>query len=805
MATQVGNVIFQISADLRQVQGQLGTLQRSFDNSFAGMTRGVKRFVTNFATTLGAGLGIAALVGFLKQTVSVIGGLNDLADQTGISAKTLSGLRVEILDAGSSVEQFSKGILYAQKSLGDMDGEGKRAAEALAAIGINAQEMVNASPDEFLQRVADGLAKIPNQAERAALAYRIFGRSGAELSNMLARIAPRIKELIESGLNEDTIKAMDEIATSFDRWKNAAMNAVAPGIAESFRVLSIVLESIKETLDEITFSSDKGFFGTLGQVLKVNIANAYELWAVLLRISKLSFKVSDFVSFGAFKSEIAALDQMIEKAQARAASIRGDYAGGVAGANIGGAQKVLPGKFQNLLKGEEKKESADALQKYIEKLKQEAQQLEINRAQETLTADKAAEVARAYELLALKAEYASSKKPVPPELEELAENARRTLQELGFSIVDLDKLSLSSLIEKIDELRSGVVKAKLDAEQLVKALEDADQAFLLPGERPEDFSLEGLGVGLQRNLGQMPAESLSSYVEQLKQWKQMVRDFEIDAMDTSTSEGARAQRLARVEEDFRRTAENIDRMGRELGMSQEDIAAAVEAAWKASLADINKETDELTKFQERAFERMYDAMSDLVKDALKGQIKSWEDLGNRIKDVLDDIVSEFLAMQLKIAILGPQYGQSGGQLGGLFGGILSILGGFMGLGSGSVGPAEVPGWMHGPGVTFGPGGGFSPVPLARQHGGPVDSGMPYIVGEKGPELFVPKAAGAILPTHETMRARDDWLSGQTHMKRTEENFSFNFYGVQDMDSFKRSRPQLMADLGRAVQRAKDYL
>jgi TP901 family phage tail tape measure protein len=34
---------------------------------------------------------------------------------------------------------------------------------------------------------------------------------------------------------------------------------------------------------------------------------------------------------------------------------------------------------------------------------------------------------------------------------------------------------------------------------------------------------------------------------------------------------------------------------------------------------------------------------------------------------------------------------------------------------------------------------------ARENGGPVNSGRPYLVGEKGPEIFVPKNAGGIIP------------------------------------------------------------
>ncbi len=37
---------------------------------------------------------------------------------------------------------------------------------------------------------------------------------------------------------------------------------------------------------------------------------------------------------------------------------------------------------------------------------------------------------------------------------------------------------------------------------------------------------------------------------------------------------------------------------------------------------------------------------------------------------------------------------------------------------------------------------------ARENGGPVNSGQPYLVGEKGPELFVPKNSGGIVPNNK---------------------------------------------------------
>ena len=43
--------------------------------------------------------------------------------------------------------------------------------------------------------------------------------------------------------------------------------------------------------------------------------------------------------------------------------------------------------------------------------------------------------------------------------------------------------------------------------------------------------------------------------------------------------------------------------------------------------------------------------------------------------------------------------------------------------------------------------GAPPIPV-RAMGGPVSSGSPYVVGEKGPELFVPHASGTIVPNHK---------------------------------------------------------
>jgi len=45
----------------------------------------------------------------------------------------------------------------------------------------------------------------------------------------------------------------------------------------------------------------------------------------------------------------------------------------------------------------------------------------------------------------------------------------------------------------------------------------------------------------------------------------------------------------------------------------------------------------------------------------------------------------------------------------------------------------------------------APKPAARASGGPIASGVPYIVGERGPELVIPSLPGYVLPSYLSQR------------------------------------------------------
>jgi phage-related minor tail protein len=77
---------------------------------------------------------------------------------------------------------------------------------------------------------------------------------------------------------------------------------------------------------------------------------------------------------------------------------------------------------------------------------------------------------------------------------------------------------------------------------------------------------------------------------------------------------------------------------------------------------------------------------------------------------------------------------------------------------------------------------------ARANGGPVTAGGAYLVGERGPELFVPNSSGSI-----------------TNPSGMPVTINIHMPSGSNLNDVKRSSAQVSAALARAVQRGSSYL
>ena len=147
-------------------------------------------------------------------------------------------------------------------------------------------------------------------------------------------------------------------------------------------------------------------------------------------------------------------------------------------------------------------------------------------------------------------------------------------------------------------------------------------------------------------------------------------------------------------------AEIQKRLDKGMGLMEIDVEAIKNA--KITNRELTKQVD-LAEQVDDAFKSLSETVNNDIKEGIKGLIKGTSTLG----DLLNNVADRFLDVALNQALFGSILGSKGDKGGGLLGAIGLFAN-----------------------------GGRPPV------------GKPSIVGEKGPELFVPRSSGTIVPNNK---------------------------------------------------------
>jgi hypothetical protein len=172
-----------------------------------GMFSGVGDGLSNAFSSGGASLaGIApqlavmgtvatATVAAVARLTSALGAVGaevertqQLASRLGVSFQEYETLKVAASNAGVEVESLAGAQTKFLKAVSEARGGAKEQAAAFAAIGISQREIETTNPNELLEQAAKKLNAIEDPATRAALAMKLFGKSGNDVLPALAAI-----------------------------------------------------------------------------------------------------------------------------------------------------------------------------------------------------------------------------------------------------------------------------------------------------------------------------------------------------------------------------------------------------------------------------------------------------------------------------------------------------------------------------------------------------------------------------------------------------------------------------------------
>ena len=233
MATEIP---VKVTADTRQAERDI--------KRFEDTLRDLDEVAGLAAKALGAITAAAGAMTFaVIKTLDAAGELVDVSKALGISAANLQQLHSAAMMAGVSGEALNQTLIKMSATLGDALTKGSGpAVEALDRMGISVQQINTLRPDQQFKAITDSLLQMTNPAERNALAYELLGKQGPRL----LEVAKNLKE-IEKVLTDADFEALDAAGESIDKLKVSFDVALKQAVAALAPYIIAIVELIRES------------------------------------------------------------------------------------------------------------------------------------------------------------------------------------------------------------------------------------------------------------------------------------------------------------------------------------------------------------------------------------------------------------------------------------------------------------------------------------------------------------------------------------------------------------------------------
>ncbi len=284
------------------------------------------------------------------------------------------------------------------------------------------------------------------------------------------------------------------------------------------------------------------------------------------------------------------------------------------------------------------------------------------------------------------------------------------------------------------EQKQALIKEQQKQEQLLIEQEKANQLMLLKKKAFNEMVTEAEAKEAKKRL--FIARALNNQKLEFKR---------LEAEGVAKFEEKMAKKQMFIAEQMHKRKMEFHRLESEgvKKFNEENISylEAYTEGFKEQIGQQKSTLDQLREAGANAFNGMVDTLTDFV---MTGKL--------RMKDFANMVIRELIRIAVQAAAtfaIKKALAMFGGPLGGLFGGFL-------------------------------------------EDGGPATAGKPYIVGEKGPELFIPNSSGKVI-------ANDDMVSTGTAGKPVQVNFTVNAIDSQSFtDTLQTQRDTIVGIINEAV-------
>ncbi len=679
--------------------------------------------MTDVLDTLGSKLATiasAATAAFAAIGASSIKMADDMADTAaafGLSAARIYQLNEALQESGGRFGDAGLLLRGFTQSLGDVEKGSKETIDAFAKLGIGKQALETLNDDQLFQAVVNGLGKMEAGFERNRLAMVLTGRAGDGIDwkkmadGSSKAIDPEMEARLQAGAD-----AMAALEGAFRNFQLVALEVLAPIIAY-IKDLNINADDVRKAIQILGAVLAAAFAATVvGQIIRV-VALIKELGGVIRAAATAQ----------AFLVGLSGAGLAVVAASAAAAGAA-YYALGKMMDDAAAKAKTSPSLPTNPPGGGGTGTTVRTVGKTSEQ-KQQENQLERERSRQR---------SRAAEVIAqIAAQTASLQEKYDIELKNigLTDDQIRLNNELSSikakqrddvaKIQGLDKLADSEKAAKIAEINEKYIQQEAILRQglsLVQQTNYAEQTRLALiqdaiADRQEEirqtYALADLENQRQVALGLRTTREGSVISQLLKlegdyvSKKETLQKQYAEAKNQIDQDNIQRE-LDNLEQSYQNNKEYVEKKKK----LDEEVRNSYSAGFRSVFENLS---DSLTPFQVAA-----DATS-AVFGNLESAISEFARTGKfNFGEFAKSIIRDLIAITLRTIILRT---------------VLAAFGGLFGGGGGGGTTMALNTQVPDTGLRF------------AAAGGPIRANQGYIVGEKGPEFFMPNTSGTMIPNH----------------------------------------------------------
>lgn len=206
----------------------------------------------------GAGI-VTPILAAVKDFADFGDSLNKMAARTGVSVEALSEIGFAAQQSGTDLEDVEVALRRMQKTVVGAANGSITAADALATLGLNAEQLRQLKPEDQFTEIANRLADIQDPTEKAAAALGVFGKSGTKLLPMVGDLDALREEAKRLGITMSTedagaaaalTEAMGRIKSVLRGVATTIGSALAPLLLELAGSLTRIIVNTRKWLTE---------------------------------------------------------------------------------------------------------------------------------------------------------------------------------------------------------------------------------------------------------------------------------------------------------------------------------------------------------------------------------------------------------------------------------------------------------------------------------------------------------------------------------------------------------------------------